>query len=89
MDAAADPKFVLGWCYTAVTVLNRLPQIVRNHRRRQTGDLSMSMFLLQILASVLFAAHGLAVQDPTAVVCGTLVALQCMVIAAQIRMYRT
>jgi MtN3 and saliva related transmembrane protein len=53
----------LGYAAGFLTVGSFLPQVIRTWRSRQTGDLSLGMFVLLAAASSLWIAYGAITSD--------------------------
>jgi MtN3 and saliva related transmembrane protein len=58
-----DGVTILGLAAGACTTLAFLPQVIKTWRSRQTGDLSLIMFLVFCVGVVLWLAYGLLVGD--------------------------
>ena len=84
----SDPNLLFGWSYVLFSISNRIPQILRNYRRKSAEDLSRLSFLCQLMSSILFACHGVMIEDPTAQVCGVVAVVQCVIILVQMHMYK-
>lgn len=48
----------LGYFAGTLTVCSFLPQVIRSWKTRQTGDLSLGMFVLLVTASTLWIIYG-------------------------------
>ncbi|MHC1710711.1 MAG: SemiSWEET family sugar transporter [Solidesulfovibrio sp.] len=74
--------FAAGLCTTAAFA----PQVVKTLRSRSTGDISLGMYLLLALGSVLWLAHGLQIDSiPVVAANGVTLTLVCIMLWMKIR----
>ena len=78
---------IYGWVYTTFSFVNRLPQIARNYKRKQTQDLSWTSYICQLLGLLFFFLHGLSIEDPVTIISGLMAMLQTLIIVTQMWIY--
>ena len=54
---------IIGTAAALCTTLAYLPQVIRAWRTRSTHDVSLKMYLLMVLGTLLWLAYGVAISD--------------------------
>ena len=86
MDLLNSAGTYIGYAAGALTVVSYLPQAIRAWRTHSTQDLSLTMFILLIVAGSLWLTYGFVRKDwPVIATNSGLVVLNVSILVAKLR----
>ena len=56
-------KSIFGWIASSMTVLNKIPQIIKLYRTRESADLSIVSLFIQLIGYIFYILHGYTLGD--------------------------
>jgi MtN3 and saliva related transmembrane protein len=56
-------KSLFGWIASGITVIYKIPQIVKLYKTKKSTDLSILSLFVQFIGYIFYILHGYTVQD--------------------------
>jgi len=56
-------KQLFGWVASSITVIYKIPQIIKLYRTKKSSDLSILSIFIQLLGYVFYILHGIFTSD--------------------------
>lgn len=82
-DNASDPQKVFGWIGVAISLIYKVPQIIKLQKTRRTAGISVFSQIVQASAYFFYIAHGILIRDPPILFLGCTSLLQSLVLITQ------
>lgn len=79
---------ILGFVASGITMVSFLPQVVKTWRSGSSDDLSMGMYLLLTLGTVLWLSYGILTDDPPIIVTNAVLLVLMGSVVAQMAWHR-
>ena len=54
---------VFGWIASSITVIYKLPQIIKLYKTKKSDDLSIMSLFIQLIGYIFYIIHGYTVND--------------------------
>jgi uncharacterized protein with PQ loop repeat len=56
-------KSLFGWIASSITVIYKIPQIVKIYRTKKSADLSILSLFIQLIGYIFYILHGYTIKD--------------------------
>ena len=79
---------LFGWLATVLSLLYKIPQIIKLYRTKQIGSLSFCSIFCQLVSYSFYIVHGLIIDDMPIVVMGSVSLIQSIILVGMFLYYR-
>ena len=56
-------KSIFGWIASSITVIYKIPQIVKLYKTKKSDDLSILSLFIQLIGYIFYILHGVSIGD--------------------------
>lgn len=82
-------RSVFGWIASGITVIYKLPQIIKLYKTKKSDDLSISSFIIQFIGYIFYILHGISIADYPVIFMGSGASLENLIIIIMYYCYKT
>jgi MtN3 and saliva related transmembrane protein len=79
---------IFGWIATGLSLIYKIPQIVKLYKTKEIGSLSFMSLICQLLSYSFYIVHGIIIDDMPIIVMGSISIVQSILLVAMYIYYR-
>ena len=82
-------RTVFGWIASGITVIYKLPQILKLYKTKKSDDLSITSFIIQFIGYIFYILHGISINDLPVIFMGSCASIENLIVIIMYFIYKT
>ena len=82
-------RTVFGWIASGITVIYKLPQIIKLYKTKKSDDLSITSFIIQFIGYIFYILHGISINDLPVIFMGSCASFENLILIIMYYIYKT
>ena len=82
-------RTLYGWIASSITIIYKIPQIVKLYKTKKSDDLSIASFIIQFIGYIFYTLHGISINDLPTIYMGAGAFIENLIIIIMYYCYKT
>jgi MtN3 and saliva related transmembrane protein len=81
-------KSIFGWIASGITVIYKIPQIIKLYKTKKSDDLSILSLFMQLIGYIFYILHGISINDLPIIFMGSGALFENIIVMAMYYIYK-